>query len=192
MEDFRKDIIDVLKRLIFVTLAPPAVAIGSKLATGSWLKWFEFLPLWVWFFLVTLVFCSILIFKRYKVVGSYGKTELASGSIPPHGWERLPRTHWIHYDGVVWPVLRDGRGRDANRLFRRNDRPREICIKPQPACPHCETELKETQRFWGGFTWHCIGCEFKKHSKVKFDEASEKVKLLARRNESTTGLSSDG
>ncbi|GEM_PF-2761321 len=178
---------DSLKQLIIAALLPSATAIGSKFASGSWLKWFE--SPWVRFVLALVVF--FLIFKMRKVVKSYGKTELASGSIPPDGWEELKR---ISHDNVIWVVLRDGRGRDANRLFPRNDpRPREICIKTPAVCPNCETELKETRRFWGGFTWHCIKCEFKKHSKASFYEASKNVERLARREiESSTGFSSDG
>lgn len=189
MKDFLKDIIkDSLKQWIPTALPLIVASIGSWITSGSLFKWVE-LP-WVWFALA-LVFCSILFFKRYKVVKSYGETEFASGSIPPYGWEELKR---ISHDNVIWVVLRDGRSRDANRLFPRNDpRPSQICIKTPAVCPNCTTELKETRRFWGGFTWHCINGDFKKHSKVSFYKASKDVELLARRKiESSTGFSSDG
>lgn len=188
MKDFLKDIIkDVLKTLIIPALAP----IGSKIATGSWLKWFEYLSLWVWFAILALVFFLIFILQRYKVVRSYGKTEFASGSIPSNGLEELKER--IPHDDVIWVVRRDGRGRDANRLFPRNDpRPSQICIKTPAVCPNCATELKETH-VWSGFTWHCINGDFKKHSKVSFYKASKDVELLARRKiEGSTGFSSDG
>jgi hypothetical protein len=131
-------------------------------------------------------FCLTLMFKRREVI------EPAGGSIPPNGWEELKER--IPHDDVIWVIRRDGRGRDANRLFPKNDpRPSQICIKTPAVCPNCATELKETRRFWGGFTWHCINGDFKKQSKVSFCKASKDVELLARRKiESSTGFSSDG
>jgi hypothetical protein len=100
---------DSLKQLIIAALLPSATAIGSKIVSGSWLKWFE--SPWVQFALALVVF--FLIFKMRKVVKSYGKMELASGSIPPYGWEELTR---IDYANVRWVILRDGRGPDARRI----------------------------------------------------------------------------
>ena len=190
MKDFIKDTIkDSFKQLIIAALTPVAVAIGSKIATGRWLEWFEFLPLWVWFVILALFFFLPIIYKRHKVVKSYGKPEAWSISIPPYGWVELKR---IPYDDVVWVVQRDGPGPDARRMFPRNDpRPSEIRIATPARCPNCETELKEKHRFFGGFLRYCIKCGFKKRSKGSFYDTSKNVELLARREiERTTGFSS--
>lgn len=189
MKDFLKDIIkDSLKQWIPTVLSSVVALIGSRITSGSWLKWFEFPLVW---FMVAFVFCLSLIFRRYKVVKSHGKTERASGSIPPHGWEELTR---IDYDNVTWVILRDGRGLDARRISPKNDpRPSEIRAKTPPVCPNCATELKETRRVWGGFKWHCINCKFKKRSKVGFCEVREDAELIARRRvEEGGGFSSNG
>lgn len=190
MKDFLKDTFkDSLKQLIITALSPVAVAIGSKIATGSWFEWFEFLPLWVWFFILALIFCLPILYKRYKVVKVYGTSKAWSISVPPYGWDELTR---IPYDDVVWVVQRDGRGPDARRLFPRNDpRPSEIRIATPARCPKCVTELKEKRRFFGGFLRYCIKCGFKKRSQESFYDTSKNVELLARREiEKTTGFSS--
>ena len=189
MKDFLKDTIkDSLKQLIITALSPVAVAIGSKIATGSWLEWFEFLPLWVWFIILSLVFCLPIAYKRHKSVKSYGTSEAWSISAPPYGWEELTQ---IPYHDVVWVAQRDRRGPDARRMFPRNDpRPSEIRIATPARCPKCETELKEKPLILGGFLWYCIKCNFKKRSKESFHDTSKNVELLARREvEETTGFS---
>jgi hypothetical protein len=190
MKDFLKDTIkDSLKQLIITALSPAAVAIGSKIATGSWLEWFEFLPLWFWFLILALVFCLPIVYKRHKVIKSYDTSQAWSTSVPPYEWEELTR---IPYDDVVWVVQRDGRGPDARRMFPRNDpRPSEIRIATPARCAKCETELKEKRRFLGGFLRYCIKCSFKKRCRESFYDTSKSVELLARREiGKTTGFSS--
>lgn len=182
MKGVLKDIKEILNHpLIIAALTPLAATIGSKIATGSWLIWFEFLPLWVWFSIAVPIACLILIFKRDK------GTKLCGVAVPRYGWEEYTR---IDYDGVRWVILRDGRGPDAKRVFPRNNpRPSQIRIEIPPRCPNqnCDTGLRETEHSWGGFTWNCINCEFKKRSKASFCEASKDVELLARRRVAEDG-----
>jgi ribosomal protein L37AE/L43A len=121
----------------------------------------------------------ITVLSRYKEVKSHGKLKACSISEPPYGWEELTR---MLYNDVKWVVQRDGRGPDARRLIPRSDpRPSMIHIEIPARCPNCGTELKEDRRFLRGFTWHCISCGFKKHSKANLYEASKNVEFLARR-----------
>ena len=121
----------------------------------------------------------ITVFSRYKEVKRHGKLMACSISEPPYGWEELTR---MLYGDVKWVVQRDGRGPDAGRLIPRSDpRPSVIHVATPARCPNCETELKEDNHFLRGFTWHCIGCGFKKRSKANFYETSKNVELLARR-----------
>ena len=189
MKDFIKDTIkDSFKQLIIATFTPVAVAIGSKIATGSWLEWFKSLPLWVLVIILVLGFFLAVIYKRHKVVKSYDKSKASSISIPPYGWVEFKR---IPYDDVVWIVQRDGLGPDSRRIFPRNDpRPSQIRIDIPARCPKCETELKEIRRILGGYIRSCIRCGFKKRSKVSFYETSKDVERLARNDvEKTTGFS---
>ena len=177
MKDFLKT---VAFPLLVVLLTPSVTAVGSKIATGDWLTWFQSVPL-VWWLIggagVLLWFVAALVLKRIKHLK---ELNAPLGPIivrePPWGWVMIAE---MPYLGVRWRVVVPA-PLQGDRLVRGLIHPNELEVHAPPRCPECKTELEESSRFWGGYLWTCAKCGFKRRNKRSFYLEQERAERIAR------------
>jgi hypothetical protein len=171
---------DLIRPLLLLALAPSATALGSRIATGDWTKWFRLIPkpVWIGLVLVILVWVAIiLIRKRLKQIReSDAGPPVAVSVVSLYGTVSIAT---VDRAGVLWGVHAH---RPSPFPFEPSDiHPSSIYVIPPPTCPKCETELEESHSFWGGYVWRCVRCGFKKRNQDSFSREAERAERIARR-----------
>jgi len=150
--------------LVLAVLTPVAIALGSKIVSGSWTEWIERVPIPAWRAFGTVMFlwiAGVLVYKRLKAVRKSEIDYLPSGLIPPYGWAEVDE---LEHAGVLWTV-RAPAPEPWETFDPVSVSSSELNIATPPKCPKCRTELEERLRFFGGYKWECIRCGFKKRNK---------------------------
>jgi ribosomal protein L37AE/L43A len=174
----------VITRIIGVTILAmaPVVSLISFLKTGEWMSYLKLISFWFWILLVVilvLLFIFRNIFTRVKVVSKLNNPNELIKIIrnPPGGWDNLG---YEQYQGVLWNV------RSPVNFYRRDflngskidiDK---IDIQVPPHCPKCKVDLIQKHRLINGYLWKCVGCRFRKGSKLSFYESSKNVKKIVK------------
>lgn len=171
----------VIYPLLVSLLTPVAVAVGSKIVTDDWTKWFRLIPkpAWVILGLVILLWVVIiLIRKRLKRLEELNAGPAAIVTFfPRYGWMEVAK---LNYAQVVWRV-------HAPTPFPwtafepSNIAPSSIEVATPPRCPNCETELEESRSFVVGYVWRCVRCGFKKRNRDSYYREAERAEKIARR-----------
>ena len=152
------------------------IALGSKAYTGKWLEWFKLIPLttlkivggWILLWIV-IIFIS----RRFKNLKNSNGIFAAVNYGAPYGWVPLGE---IEYNEVIW------RFRSPKSTPYGDYSKSDIDVETPPRCPNCETELEQSNSFWGGYIWKCLVCDFKKRNRESYYTEEERVKKIARRN----------
>jgi hypothetical protein len=77
----------------------------------------------------------------------------------------------ITYKDIVWEVF----ARSPNPP------PRSSLLAKNEKCKKCGMRLEESESFFWGYLWKCIGCGFKKRNRDSFGKESERVERIADR-----------
>lgn len=152
--------------------------IGSKLQSGNWLTWFRLIPLWVkvaFFGIIGLWLVMSLVVRRIRqlreqnlpalplvlTVSRWGYKTVGKMTHKDVSW-RIQIPAPAPWDGIVASGMQSSRVR----------------LAPEPYCPKCETELEETQTFFGKYRWSCLNCDFAtKNNMSAYREAIRAEKL---------------
>ena len=172
--------------LLLAVLTPVAVALGSKIVSGSWTEWIERVPIPAWIVFGTamlLWIAGVLVRKRLKAIRESEIDYMPFGWVPRYGYLEV---YELEHAGVSWtvraparsPYLRAFYPREGSYLESFSSSQLDIAIPPK--CPKCGTELEEEPRFFGGYKWECIRCGFKKRNKDNFDREERRALKLAK------------
>jgi len=171
-------LLGVAAPLIVIFLTPTVLAARSKLQTGNWLAWTERLSLSTvgWFVgTIALWFMAVGVRRRLRCM-SEGSVGISSARAPLGGWVEVGA---VSYAGVKWR-LRAPRGVPYS-VRPASVEAAELEADLPPRCPRCETEVEENPRFWGGYSWSCIRCGFRKHNRDSYYLEASRAERLARR-----------
>jgi len=171
----------IVAPLLVAVLTPITIGIVSKINSGDWMKLFGLIPnkLWIVFGLVIFLWIVIIVIRRRikQLQKSNAGPRIFVISTPPFGWINIGK---LNYAGVVWRIRASAPPpwESFNPL---RVSPSSIEVETPPRCPECETELEESQRFWGGYIWKCVGCGFLKKNRDSYYKESKRAEKIARR-----------
>lgn len=166
--------------ILLALLIPVVTGIGSKASTGNWLEWFTSVPSQVWIMLLIIFALWILVIAirfRIKHLREGGYSPISIISVPHGGWRNIGK---LKYADVVWIVRAPTP--PWYELDPKPITPHDLDIDTPPRCPKCETEIEQTQGFWGGYIWKCVKCGFKKRNPKSYYREEERAKKIARRD----------
>jgi len=166
--------------VLLALLIPIVTGIGSKASTGNWLEWFASVPSQVWITLAIIFAFWILVIvirTRIKHLHKESQSPISIISIPYGGWRNVGK---LKYADVIWIVRAP-----ATPWYELDPKPitsQDLDIDIPPRCPECETEIEQTQSFWGGYIWKCVKCGFQKRNRESYYREEERAKKIARRD----------
>lgn len=165
--------------ILLAFLIPVVTSIGSRASTGNWLEWFATIPSQVWITLAIIFALWILVSiirRRMKHLHKEGHSPISIISVPNGGWRNIGK---LEYADVIWIVRAP-----APPWYELNPEPitsHDLDIDTPPRCPKCETEIEQTQSFWGGYIWKCVNCGFQKRNRESYYKEEERAKKIAGR-----------
>jgi len=165
--------------ILLAFLIPVVTGIGSKASTGNWLEWFASVPSQVWITLVIIFALWILVVAiRYRIkhLRKEGHSSISIISAPYGGWRTIGK---LKYADVIWIVRAPAP--PLLELEPEPITPHDLDIDTPPRCPKCETEIEQTQSFWGGYIWKCVRCGFRKRNRDSYYQEEDRVKKIAKR-----------
>lgn len=175
MKLFNYLIDNYINPVIVSTILPIIIASGSKAYTGKWLEWFKLIPLhilWIFSGIFVLWIFLIIIFRRYEHLKNGGG--FFSGSLNNARYGYISHGS-IEYNKVIWRI------RSPKSDIHGNYSRSSIDVEIPPRCPNCETEIEQSNSFWGGYIWKCVMCDFKKRNRESCQMEGGRVKKIARR-----------
>ena len=169
----------VIWPLIVLALTPTVTLIGSKIQSGDWLTWLKKIPLWVyWLFLGAIIGWILLValIRRIRYLHKKNLPSLPLGfSIPRWGYVKVGT---LNYQDVVWCIRIPAPSPLRNIGVEKVRNPR-VDVETPPRCPKCETELEQTETFFGRYRWTCLRCGFSKKNSISFYHEAVRVQKLA-------------
>jgi len=162
--------------ILVLFLTPLITGAGSVFATGNWWKWFGLVPIELWIILAVVAVFWMIVIQRLKRVQQGSRSLISFITIPYDGWKTVSQAS---YAGVLWNVRVPCPSKWD--LDPRPVAPHDLDIATPPRCPNCQTELEETQSFWGGYVWRCAACGFKKRNRDSYYREAERVEKIMRR-----------
>ncbi|MBA7605771.1 hypothetical protein ES703_12906 [subsurface metagenome] len=170
----------IIVPILLAFLIPVVTGIGSKASTGNWLEWFTSIPSQVWITLAIIIALWILVIAiRYRIkhLRKEGHSPISIISVPYGDWRNVGK---LKYADVIWIVRAPAP--PWYELDPKPITPDDLDVDTPPRCPKCETEIEQTQSFWGGYIWKCVKCGFKKRNSESYYREEERVKKIARRD----------
>lgn len=164
----------------------------NRVFAGSWYSWFMKIylwiinllietPLYVYIVLFLLLVFLFLIISHIKRKKAYTKGPgIIVISTPRYGYKDLGyrdylKVKWLFqfprqdpYDPFMFDNIRSTDPYEMSQ---------ELNVEG-PFCPKCQTELRESARFLGGYKWICDKCHFQISQKVNKYSTKEKVKKV--------------
>ncbi len=168
---------DKISYPVLATLIASAIAsIAAKVKTGDWKKWSNVIPK-IWSLIIGAViflwFIGIVVWKRYRKIRSH--KPYPSLRVSVLGWQDIDT---VDHAGVIWRV----RISKDDGFFDIDQIPASaLNIALTPRCPKRGTELEESDRFWGGYTWKCVNFDFQKNNRGSFSTEAASVEKKAKR-----------
>lgn len=179
-----RHLISVLGETIVTSigLAIAAVVIGflSKMINGDWLGWFKKIPWFAWLIVLLLLLLYIIYIRiqsRMQQLRGFGVGAIAMSS-PRYGWVHIGK---MDYADVQWLVRVPRPSGLSRSLEDENISSKSIEVDVPPRCPECGTELEEYPSFWGGYSWNCVSCRFRKHKRNSYYVIAKQAEKIARR-----------
>lgn len=164
--------------LLLALLTPVVIALGSWLATGSWLTWLRQIPMPV-FVGIGMLFVLWIVpaLLRRRVV-----RKRKSGARGAQVCLAYPRMEYgrMEHAGVQWKVLVPA---PTPQLYPTREPVLDVDrveIDTPPLCPACNTELEESERYFGGYTWSCVRCAHKTKAKDSYHREAERAERIAK------------
>ena len=172
---FRDFLYQVILLVLSIVLPPILSTYWSYLQTGDYFYWFSNYPLReISLGLTVLCFILALTFIRLKMIN---QNRFGVHTASRYGYEEIGSS--IEYEGLKWRIIAPRAGPyDRSDL---DTSPNRLRIRMPPRCPKCETEIEQSQSFWGGYVWKCVACGFKKKSRDSFNTVKERVEKIAQR-----------
>lgn len=165
--------------LLVLALTPAFTLIGSKVQSGDWLTWLNAIPSEVYTTFFTLVGIWLIagfIIRRIRRLKERNLPSLPSAfTVPRWGYTTVGT---LTYKNVVWrvqipsPAPWDGLTISEARSSR-------VDIDTPPHCPKCDTELEETETFFGNCRWTCLRCGFTSKNEMSFYHEAVRAEKLA-------------
>jgi len=165
--------------ILLAFLIPVVTSIGSKISTGNWSEWFATIPSQVWITLVIIFALWILVIAiRYRTrhLRKESQSTISIISVPYGGWRNIGK---LKYADVIWIVRAPAP--PWYELSPEPITPHDLDIDTPPRCSKCETEIEQSQSFWGGYVWKCVKCGFQKRNRESYYKEEERAKKIARR-----------
>lgn len=170
----------IIVPILLAFLIPVVTGIGSKASTGNWLEWFASIPNQVWITIGAIIFLWIIIIairSRRRQLHKNDSPAISIISVPYNGWIPLGK---LPYAGVIWmvrvpkPLIWDIEPQGIS--------PSDIELEIPPRCPKCQTEIEQSRSFWGGYTWKCPKCGFRKRNSDSYYREEERARKIAKRD----------
>jgi hypothetical protein len=181
MTKVRDGLLDkVIWPLLLLAFTPAATLIGSRIQSGEWLTWLTAIPSWAYtafFAMIGLWFVGGIVIRRFKALKQRNLPSL------PMAFTVVPRWGYtivgtLNYKGVIWRV-RIPSPAPWKSFSMREARSSRVDIETPPHCPKCDTELEETETFFGGHRWTCLRCGFSIKNEISFYREAIRAEKLA-------------
>jgi len=124
--------------------------------------------------LLTASFLTIyLIIRRFKEIRSYYPIDYSD---IPKGMKPLGFSEYL---GIKWRLFIHSAPEPfyINKFDKIND------IEAYPLCPNCETSLTDSPKFFGGYVWKCVRCDFKVERDRSLYQAKKDVEKIVKDSE---------
>jgi len=170
----------IIAPILLALLIPVVTGIGSKASTGNWFEWFASVPNQVWITLAAIFaiwILAIAIRYRIKQLRKESHSPISIISVPYGGWRNIGK---LKYADVIWIVRAPAP--PWHELDPEPISAYDLDLQTPPRCPKCETEIEQTQSFWGGYIWKCVKCGFHKRNRESYYREEERAKKIARRD----------
>lgn len=175
--------------LLFVALLPTFTLLGSKLLSGDWLAWFKRVPSWGYSVFVGLIVAGFLLSPVVRRLRRLRKRNLPAAplffGVPRWGYVTVGT---LNYKNVIWhvqiPAPPPWKG-----LTPAEARCAAVDVETPPHCPKCDTEVEETETFFGNFRWSCLRCGFVTKNNMSYYKEVIRAEKLARSWWEKEGLS---
>jgi len=170
----------VLWPMLVLALTPLVTILGSKLVAGDWLAWIQNIPTWVYPSFFGAIFLWLIANFVARRIFGLRKANLPSlpsvFTIPTFGYVTVGK---LDHAGVRW-LIRVPAQAPWQGFNEESVRPSEFDIGLPPHCPECDTELEESETFFGGYRWSCIRCSFKTKNKINYYREAIRAEKVAK------------
>ena len=170
----------VIWPLLVLTLTPTFTLIGSKFQSGDWLSWFNVIPSSIYTtffaFIATWLIIGIVIRRIRRLKERNLPSTPSIFTIPRWGYTTIGT---LKYKNVVWRVRIPSPAPWDEFSFQQAQSSR-IDIGTPPHCPNCDTELEETETFFGRFRWTCLRCGFSTKNEMGYYHEAVRAEKLAK------------
>lgn len=165
--------------LLVLALGPTVTLIGSKIQAGDWLAWLKMIPSWgyTYFFAVTAAWILLgPIVRRVRHLRQRNLPSIpAIFTVPRWGYVTVGT---LNYRDVVWRV-RIPAPPPWEGLSHREAKAARVDVETPPHCPKCDTELEQTETFFGNYRWSCLRCDFSTKNKLSYFHESMRAEKIA-------------
>jgi len=165
--------------LLLVALTPPTILIGSKIQAGDWLTWINTIPSWAYTCFFSFVGFWVIggwIVRRIRALKERNSPPLPLlFSVPRWGYTTVGT---LSYKNVVWRVRIPAHA-PWETLTKLEARRSRVDIETPPHCQKCDTELEESETFFGRYKWTCIRCGFSSKNESNFYREAVRAEKLA-------------
>lgn len=166
--------------LLVLALTPAFTLVGSKVQSGDWLTWLNVIPSGVYTIFFTLVGIWLIAgftIRRIRRLKERNLPSLPSVfTVPQWGYTTVGK---LQYKNVVWRVqIPSPAPWDGGLTFSEAHSSR-VDIDTPPHCPKCDTELEETETFFGNYRWTCLRCGFTSKNEMSFYHEAARAEKIA-------------
>jgi hypothetical protein len=166
--------------LIVIVLTPVITLAGSYLQSGDWLAWVKRIPIWIYPAFVGLILFWIVVEKVGQRIRRLRERNLPSLpaviTIPTFGHTVVGT---ITHKDVVWSI-RIPAPSPWQGLRKEDVHPSQFSIGVPPHCLKCDTEIEQTETFFGRFHWSCVRCGFLRKNSISYYREAMRAEKLAK------------
>lgn len=179
------------KTILPIILTTFLTAVFNRIFAGSWFSWPAFVlskasstihstPLYLLILAgVGIFFFGLLLYHRKREKELNARSPITFLSYPVNGYRELG---YHEHLGVKW-LLRLPNPSPFNFLEQEDPSRKAFAFSQDlnirgPFCPNCQTELTESARFLGGYSWSCDMCAMSKTSEISMSKAQEKAEKV--------------
>jgi hypothetical protein len=162
--------------LLVILVTATVSAIVSKVQTGNWFTYFQWLISIYGLVAIGLILVAWAIFVALQIHSATQEANAVSGFAALRNDYIIRREiAEYEYEGVLWRVLALDYG---PYVAKEAPSPTDLESEVPPRCPRCKTDLEEIKAYWGYYVWNCPRRDFRKRTWKNFYASKESVQRI--------------